>query len=742
MESIAERMLRSKGIYNLKEISGLNSNRQIFGYVDAGYKAFHVCDNDLNVLDLRGVFGKRYVVLMQTDDTYVVDNRLTQTADGQNVNYFGLLDTDNGTIDSDTEYQALNNGRIILPYYYEERDLNESFFSRRPLPICSYEKKDAVIIVNDKVSNSDGVLVLGKYVLSSFPFVLYDTDGTVIRSFPEDYYLQYLVNFKGGGFVFWFFSDSDELQNEYLIYVGKNDDLSKIVINDQQLPRCRLDDIDEPLSHFDDNAVLLACDNDSRAYRHSYCVLDNNGGILTGSVYYLIRGYKNGVIIQREDNYLSLTVTHYDSADKRISGSSLSGDQYAVFTRRTDDPFSLNGTKELQGVVKLEDMSVIVPFIYDNIEIDEREYFDKGKRVHYVTSVVSTVVEKGKTIYGLYKNGDMLIPLSEDIIEISPIRLKTYVEDYEDPINVFSGYYACYRASSGFEILFCDSERTYEVDSYSVLALDASYDEPSCVLLVEKDSAFAIMKDGKLISDYKYSCVEKANIRRFDPELHIYYHDWLIVYGVGKNSSLKGLFNLFKGEVIPPLFNSIEIRGDVFVADEYLFSMEGKLLFDPKTIDAEGDIKFSFDENLDVAILCGNNLYDLHGKRIIDADSLGLSFVCHYDDVNCFTDAEGDYVFIDYCGERLLQGDDYIIDDKGTYVFSDSVNEGLVFIPSENRFHKEQQVHQDDECHQYDYYQEQYDYEEDTYYALGGDDYQRFKENGGSIDDMMEGMGL
>lgn len=39
-------------------------------------------------------------------------------------------------------------------------------------------------------------------------------------------------------------------------------------------------------------------------------------------------------------------------------------------------------------------------------------------------------------------------------------------------------------------------------------------------------------------------------------------------------------------------------------------------------------------------------------------------------------------------------------------------------------------------------YDDNYDYERDTYYALGGDDYDSFRENGGSIDDMMDGMGF
>ena len=37
---------------------------------------------------------------------------------------------------------------------------------------------------------------------------------------------------------------------------------------------------------------------------------------------------------------------------------------------------------------------------------------------------------------------------------------------------------------------------------------------------------------------------------------------------------------------------------------------------------------------------------------------------------------------------------------------------------------------------------EGYNYERDTYYALGGDDYDQWKENGGDLDEMMEGMGF
>ena len=63
-----------------------------------------------------------------------------------------------------------------------------------------------------------------------------------------------------------------------------------------------------------------------------------------------------------------------------------------------------------------------------------------------------------------------------------------------------------------------------------------------------------------------------------------------------------------------------------------------------------------------------------------------------------------------------------------------------------NALEKQREEKEERRREEYQHYCEQlensYNYEEDTFYALGGDDYQRFKENGGSIDDMMDGMGL
>ena len=42
----------------------------------------------------------------------------------------------------------------------------------------------------------------------------------------------------------------------------------------------------------------------------------------------------------------------------------------------------------------------------------------------------------------------------------------------------------------------------------------------------------------------------------------------------------------------------------------------------------------------------------------------------------------------------------------------------------------------------YSVFYEENEYERDTFYALGGDDYEEFKRRGGSIDDMMDALGF
>ena len=80
--------------------------------------------------------------------------------------------------------------------------------------------------------------------------------------------------------------------------------------------------------------------------------------------------------------------------------------------------------------------------------------------------------------------------------------------------------------------------------------------------------------------------------------------------------------------------------------------------------------------------------------------------------------------------EEMIEGKDYLC--KGNRICFENV----YFNKLDDGFHD---LYDREEEYRYE---EDVDYEKQTFYALGGDDYERFKENGGSIDDMMDGMGF
>jgi hypothetical protein len=128
--------------------------------------------------------------------------------------------------------------------------------------------------------------------------------------------------------------------------------------------------------------------------------------------------------------------------------------------------------------------------------------------------------------------------------------------------------------------------------------------------------------------------------------------------------------------------------------------------------------------------------YNMKGEKILDAEHHTFKGFCYEENCMAFKNTEdGDYVFIDYSNNKKLEAEGR--DEDGNIILTNL----CTFNISEEKFI----VQEDESYYDYDYhdeYRDDYDYERDTYYALGGDDYDRFKENGGSIDDMMDGMGF
>lgn len=145
--------------------------------------------------------------------------------------------------------------------------------------------------------------------------------------------------------------------------------------------------------------------------------------------------------------------------------------------------------------------------------------------------------------------------------------------------------------------------------------------------------------------------------------------------------------------------------------------------------------------NIDRVIFIGDGflLMVSEGKeKAIIEDCPSLKFICYDKDARYFVfdDDEMGYICFDkYGNELLLEEDD---DYQEFYKIED---EDLWFIPQDDLITDSLRKYMDDDDYN-DYHGDNYDYDEDTYYALGGTDYKKFRENGGSIDDMMDGMGL
>lgn len=120
-------------------------------------------------------------------------------------------------------------------------------------------------------------------------------------------------------------------------------------------------------------------------------------------------------------------------------------------------------------------------------------------------------------------------------------------------------------------------------------------------------------------------------------------------------------------------------------------------------------------------IVCKNGLWGManhDGKIIVPIEFDGYDVESEYFDNDSTKDAS--IVFHDFNRANL-----YFYNSDGSLIHSESSKDFWRRHPSDDDYD-----HTDN-----------YDYDRDTFYALGGDDYVRFKDNGGNIDEMMDGMG-
>ena len=181
-----------------------------------------------------------------------------------------------------------------------------------------------------------------------------------------------------------------------------------------------------------------------------------------------------------------------------------------------------------------------------------------------------------------------------------------------------------------------------------------------------------------------------------------------------------GLYSPDKDTLVEPQFNNILpiIEQDFILADNRLYIISNKSISLAK--DMEGYTYIGGIENCYLFMINGEDKYCIDSYIYLWLDK------GNWKDCNDIEDVE-DYVREDYL-EQISKWKYYPIIYVGGYYYSIKANQ---FAKDIAAFWNESGYSSPDN----------WNYERDTYYALGGNDYDRWKEEGGDIDSMMDGLG-
>lgn len=177
-----------------------------------------------------------------------------------------------------------------------------------------------------------------------------------------------------------------------------------------------------------------------------------------------------------------------------------------------------------------------------------------------------------------------------------------------------------------------------------------------------------------------------------------------LIFIVEKINGKTGVCSVYGSELLSCQYDYIETYDGCLYADGIYFNTEGEILFNSKR-------------------------YMPTGKILFD-DSYG-SFAYKVDDGFVFVETQYPPRIEMYDNSRI-QTEDYIYEGRHFNFVTRCFERYIEFDNEEER----------GDTQYNDHYENGQDYDRDTYYALGGDDYEAFKNRGGSIDDMMDGMGF
>lgn len=382
-----------------------------------------------------------------------------------------------------------------------------------------------------------------------------------------------------------------------------------------------------------------------------------------------------------------------------------------------------------QGVIELHTGKTLVPINFSGVTTKIcvepfSEEYHKSKQVSIVW--IDHYFGNEKSYYGMFVEDKLLIPIFYDHISFMS-------HDYDEKKHSFghdekeTNYVlvkhndSCGLYSSwGKKILPIEAQHIEALGQNQNTLYVKAYDFGDRIKLIYKD---------KIISGYDFLSAESIEGDDLSNREECV-----------KVSSEEGYAFIYKGVLRTSFYDDITLRSCNILSDdnneEFVFIVEHDGL--QGLLNSNGEVVIPIEcENIEVKrsfIKVDGIIYGEKMTPIINTQEY---------DIEDEAKNNGNYVF--WYGnetEVILFGYDFWHTEVLKYDLNDLPDESDEIMGWKYNFNNNKFEFVEDEDYPYNDYPDDTDYERDTYYALGGDDYDAFRERGGSIDDMMDGMGF
>lgn len=390
-----------------------------------------------------------------------------------------------------------------------------------------------------------------------------------------------------------------------------------------------------------------------------------------------------------------------------------------------------------QGVIELNTGKTLIPINFSGVKtylvrdpFSEKEY-PSSKQISIVW--IDHFYNSKRSYYGLFVNDEMVIPIGYG--DVSFIQYDYYEEGKTYSIHKENTKFIAVKKGDLVGVLDAWGREILPIEAENVRCL-TERDDSNYVVAADNEGYIKVIYKNRIISDYIYTRAEAINLSDI---------------GIDQCN----------GEQLVKLYSEDEItfvyKGVVRAKFDYAeISVHGCRI---ETESSSDDDYFFFLVELDNI----KGIYDSHGKELIPLEEhesivikrtfIEVDGVIYGNNMERIVDTNKAELLNSVRGSEgtvrvyYTEGEEYVIFGYNFW-YSETVRvsgedatgvSGEIFGWKYDFDNNEFESEPEDE--EYDY-PDDTDYDRDTFYALGGDDYDAFRERGGSIDDMMDGMGF